>query len=178
MSKYSLGKLVVGSHWMESGAIANADGSISKGFEMEPLSSGNLEEAFQGPMSDQVFTKLADLLTRLPNNFEGQILFSRRGEDSVGVPGFVTRIYVFEKASKVESYSHVAALLGELKATTSPLSHDGWRSILSGFCGKSVLAGVLPDMVWEQDCVRLGESVTRVLSLTELPQLEMKNPLN
>lgn len=171
MSKYSLGKLVVGSHWLEPGAIANADGSISKGFEMEPLSSGNLEEAFQGPMSDQVFTKLADLLTRLPNNFEGQILFARRGEDSAGVPGFITRIYIFEKASKVESYSHVAALLGELKATTSPLSQEGWKSLLSGFCGKSILTGVLPDMVWEQDCVRLGDSVTRVLSLTELPQL-------
>ncbi len=43
MAKYSLGKLVIGSQWLEDGAIANSDGSISKAFEMEPLSSGGLE---------------------------------------------------------------------------------------------------------------------------------------
>jgi hypothetical protein len=75
VAKYSLGKLVVGSQWLDSGAIANSDGSISKAFEMEPLSSGGLEESFNGPVAEQFFSKLADLLTRLPNSFEGQILF-------------------------------------------------------------------------------------------------------
>jgi type IV secretory pathway VirB4 component len=177
VAKYSLGKLVIGSQWLEEGAIANSDGSISKAFEMEPLSSGGLEESFNGPLAEQFYAKLADLLTRLPNNFEGQILFSRRSDDSAGVSGLRTRVFVFEKATKIDSYSHISAIFGELKAFTGPLSRVGWNSLLSGFCGSSVIAGVLPDMIWEKDCVLLGESVTRVLSLTELPQLTWKGCL-
>ncbi len=177
MTKYSLGKLVVGSHWLAKGAIANSDGSISKGFEMEPLSSGNMEESFSGPIAEQFFQKFSELLTRLPNNFEGHILFTRKSGTWAGVPGLKTQIFAFEKATKIESYSHMSALLAELKATVEPLGREGWKSLLSGFCGSSVEAGILPDMTWESDCVRLGKSVTRVLSLTELPQLTWKGCL-
>jgi len=177
MTKFSLGKAIVGSHWLNSGVIANADGSISKGFEMDPLSSGSLEESFDGPVTEQFYTKLADLLTRLPNNFEGQILFTRRSVQSADVPGFETKIFVFEKAAKAEGYSHVAALLGELKAEIKPLERASWNALLSAFYGPSLLKGTLPDMVWERDCVRIADSVTRVLSLTELPQLTWKGCL-
>jgi len=75
---HSLAKVVLGSHLLEPGLISHANGSISKGYEVEPLSSGVLEEGFEGGMSDTFFTKLSDLLTKLPNLFEGQILFCRR----------------------------------------------------------------------------------------------------
>lgn len=175
--RYSLSKVVIGSQWLEEGVIANADGSISKAFAMEPLSSGSFEEGFGGPLADQFFPKLADLLTRLPNGFEGQLLFTRRRTEEAGVPGFFSRLYAFEKVAKPSSYSHFAALLTELKVSATTLGFAGWNSILGGICGQSAPAGVLPDMIWEKDCVRIGEGVTRILSLTELPQVTWKGCL-
>ncbi len=156
MSKLSLGKVVIGSHWLSEGVIANTDGSVSKGFEMEPISTGSLEESFEGPVSDLFFGKLADLLTRLPNNFEGQFLFARRKVESAGVTGYLTRIYAFEKVAKAEGYSHISALLTELKMFHLPLRFNSWESLLGGYYGPSLLARVLPDMVWESDCDQPG----------------------
>lgn len=177
MSKVSLTKAVIGSQWLEKGLIANVDGTFSKAFMMNPLASGVLEEGFQGPLSDQLFAKLADLLTRLPNGFEGQMLLVRRQAEFAGVPALLTRLYVFEKVAKASSYSHFMALLGELKVAAEPLDWKGWCSIVGASFGSQSANGTLPDLIWERDCVRIGNSVTRVLSLTELPQLTWKGCL-
>ena len=177
MNRYSLGKTIVGSHWLASGVIANEDGSLSKGFVMEPLSSGLLEESFDGPLAEHFYAKIIDLLTRLPNQFEGQIILARRAVDSAGINGFVTKVYAFEKIGKAEGYSHLAALLAELKVEVKPIEKESWNTLLCAFFGPSLSKGTLPDMIWEKDCVRMGESVSRVLSLTELPQLTWKGCL-
>lgn len=177
MKKYSLTKLILGSHWLQAGTIAHPDGSISKGFEMEPLSSGMLEESFEGPVTDNFFSKLSDLFTKLPNLFEGHVLLCRRALQNSEVPGFVTKLYVFEKAQKAESYSHFNALLSELKIEPKPLSQSAWLELLSGMLGHSVAAGKYPDLTWEKDCLRLNDKVVRALSVTELPQLTWKGCL-
>src|ERR1035437_1479267 len=124
MNKYSLTKLILGSHWLQEGAIAHPDGSISKGFEVEPLSSGVIEESFEGPITENFYAKLSDLLTKLPNLFEGHVLLCRRALQDSEVPGYVTKLYVFEKVQKPESYSHINALLSELKLEPKLLSQN------------------------------------------------------
>jgi len=177
MRKYSLSKAILGTEWLQDGVIANADGSISKGFEVEPLSSGILEEAFDGPISDSIFAKLSDLLTKLPNLFDGHVLLCRRAISDSSVPGYVTKLYFFESAQKIESYSHLNALLSELKLTCTPLTKSAWQDLLSGIFGPCIRAGKLPDVIWEKDFIQVEDQVVRALSLTELPQLTWKGCL-
>jgi hypothetical protein len=77
MKKYTLTKMILGASWLSPGVIFHSDGSLMKSYVTEPLSSGGLEEGFCGPASDNFFTKLADLLTKLPNLFTGQIVLRR-----------------------------------------------------------------------------------------------------
>lgn len=177
MKKYSLTKSVVGSLFLEAGVVSAPDGSILKGFEMEPLPSGVMEEGFDGPFADGFFSKLSELLTRLPNLFEGQILFTRHPTQGAGIPGLTTRIFAFEKVAKVESYSHLKALFSELKLDPAPISAMGWAQVLSSFLGTNYPNESLPDLFWDSDHIRVGKSVTRALSLTELPQLSWKGCL-
>jgi hypothetical protein len=171
MRKYSLTKLILGSHWAQEGVVEHADGSISKGFEVEPLSSGMLEEAFEGGISDNFFAKLSDLLSKLPNLFDGHILLCRRSLLGSEVPGFKTKLYFFERTNKAESYSHLNAVLEELKFDSKPLSQSAWSELLSGIFGHDVLSSRLPDVTWERDFVRVKDRVVRFFCLSELTQL-------
>jgi len=177
VKKYSLTKTLLGSALIQDGVVAHPDGSISKGFEMEPLASGILEESFDGPISESFYAKLSDLLTKLPNLFEGQLLLCRRALRDSEVPGFVTRLYAFEKVHKADSYSHLNALLSELKLDPNPFNEKSWRELLSGVFGENVLNQKLPDMTWAKDHVQVGGTVLRALSLTELPQVTWKGCL-
>jgi conjugal transfer ATP-binding protein TraC len=174
MKTHSLSKALIGSHWLEPGLVSHPDGSISKGFEVEPLSSGILEEGFDGVVAGAFFAKLSDLLTKLPDRFEGQIIHCRRQARDEEVPGFVTRLYCFEKVPKASGYSHLSAILNELKLSSSPLSQPSWRSVLATMFGDPLLEGKVPDLVWERDAIRAGDRTIRALSLTELPQVTWK----
>lgn len=177
MRKYSLTKTILGAHFLQAGVISHHDGSISKGFEVDPLSSGFLEEGYEGPISDSFFSKLSDLLTKLPNLFEGHILLCRRALNEKEVSGFITKLYFFEKVQKQESYSHLNALLSEINLKPTSLSRKAWLELLSGVFGGDILESKLPDLIWEKDCVRLPNKVVRTLSLTELPQLSWRGCL-
>jgi conjugal transfer ATP-binding protein TraC len=177
MKKYSLTKSILGSLWLSEGAIAHPDGSISKGFEMESLSNGLMEESFEGPISENFYAKLSDLLSKLPNYCDGHILLCRRKLQNSEVPGFVTKLYVFEKVQKAESYSHIHALLSELRLEPKALSKTAWLDLLAGMFGHSVTEGKYPDLIWEKDYIRVGERVVRTLSITELPQVTWKGCL-
>ncbi len=174
MRKYSLTKAILGSQWLEEGLISNVDGTISKGFQVEPLSSGSLEESFEGPASENFFNKLSELLTRLPNSFEGQILVHRQSIQNGEVPGLQTHLYFFEKVQKAESYSHLSALTAELRLNPKPITKLAWQNLLTGYFGMSIQDAILPDIIWEKDLLRVNQKVARCLSLTELPQVTWK----
>jgi type IV secretory pathway VirB4 component len=177
MRKYALAKTVIGSRWLADGLILHQDGSISKGFEVEPLSSGMLEESFEGPVAENAFLKLSDLLGKLPNLFEGQAILCRRSLQNAEVRGFASKLYVFEKVQKPESYSHIGALLSEMNLEPTPLSRKAWNELLAGMLGGEVLKSRLPDITWEKDHVQTPSTIIRALSLTELPQLTWKGCL-
>lgn len=177
MKRQSLTKNILGTHWLQGGILSHPDGSISKGFEVEPLSSGVLEEGFEGPNTDTFFAKLSDLITKLPNLFEGHILLCRRQLTDTEVSGFQTKLYFFETVQKSEGYSHLNALLRELKLDPTPISFKSWLEILSGFFGAEVPDNKIPDLTWDKDYISIGKSIARVLSLTELPQVSWKGCL-
>ena len=174
MKKYSLTKMIVNSEWLSSGVTHSSDGSIFKAFVAEPLSSGQLEEAFTGPITENFYTKLSELLTKLPNLFDGQIILSRRSCHVSDLVGYETKIYFFEKVKKAESYSHLNALMTELKFTAKPIEQSDWQNLLSGFVGTDSLINSLPDITWQNECLKIRDNVVRGLSLTELPQITWK----
>lgn len=176
MRKFSLTKTILKTRWLSEGIIEGADGSIFKCFEVEPLSSGLYEENLDGPSAESFFQKLSDLLTRLPNLFDGQaILFRSSVEHSI--KGLQTTILFFERVKKEESYSHIQAVLSELKSKPRPLSETTWNRYLETMLGPKPSENSLPDVTWEHNCIRADENVLRVLSLTELPQLTWKGCL-
>ncbi len=177
MKSPSLTKALLGTHYLGGGIIAHSDGSISRGFEMDPLSSCALEENFEGGVSENFFSKLSDLLTKLPNLFEGQVLLRRSAIVGESEAGFLTKVFFFEKVKNKGSYSHLNALLVEIGLFPTELSESGWRKVISGVFGTSALNEVLPDVVWQKDCIKTGNEVVRVLSLTELPQLTWRGCL-
>lgn len=176
MRKYSLTKTILKTRFLAEGIIEGSDGSIYKCFESEPLSSGLFEEELDGPNASGFFQKLSELLTRLPNLFDGHaVLFRTRVEHEVA--GFRTSILFFERVRKAESYSHFGAVLTELKIHSKPLTEGTWLSYLSTILGPKILSNSLPDLVWEKDSIQVGDSTIRVLSLTELPQVTWKGCL-
>lgn len=170
MRKYSLTKTVLKCRWLGNGIIENNDGSILKAFEMEPLSAGLFEENLHGSNSDMFFQKLSELLSRLPNSFDGQIILFRQAIDHE-IVGLKTTLLIFERVRKEESYSHFQAIMSELKLQTAPLCESTWRSYLSTVFGKKSERNSLPDLVWEKDSIKVDQDTIRVLSLTELPQV-------
>lgn len=177
MRRYSLTKTILAADWLSDGLISQADGSLAKAYEAIPLTSGMLEETFNGPSSDNFFSKMSDLLSKLPNLFDGQIILQRKSLCNSEIPGFETKLYFFEKVRKAENYSHLNALLSELSIKPKPLSLQSWNQILSGCLGSTVLSNTLPDVVWDKDFIQVGNDVVRALSLTELPQITWKGCL-
>jgi type IV secretory pathway VirB4 component len=173
MKKYSLAKAILRTRWLRKGLVEHSDGSLFKSFELEPLSLGLFEEGLEGSSSDGFFQKLSELLTRLPNLFEGQIVLYRSRVPHE-ISGLQTTILIFEKVRKEESYSHFLAVLNELKLQPKPLSEGTWTEYLGTIFGEEIRKGKVPDIVWEKDAIRSGKETVRVLSLTELPQVTWK----
>lgn len=171
MKKFSLTKKLIGTKWVADGVLAADNGGLIKAYKTDLLSSGDLELDFNGPLSESYFSKLSELLTRLPNLFEGQVLLVRKRIEDDEVPGFVTTLYLFENVQKAESYSHLEALFKESKLDPSPTSQQDWNDLLVAFLGPSVRTGRIPDVTWEKDHLKVSKDSIRVLSLTELPQV-------
>ncbi len=171
--KLSLTKNIIGAEFIQDGLLASNQGEYFKCYKAYPLSSGLLEENFDGNSSEQYFNKISDLLTRLPNYFEGQIIFVRRKLQSE-IPGFETRLYFFEKVKKPESYSHLKSVLSEIKMKPFELLRSDWDLLLSSYFGHDILDKNVPDVVWEKDHLRVGSDTIKALSMTELPQLTWK----
>lgn len=176
MRKYSLTKTVIQAKWLSDGIIESNDGSIFKSFEMEPLSLGLFEENLEGSNSDTFFQKLSELISRLPNSFEGHVVLFRNLVPHQ-IIGLKTTVLVFEKVKKEESYSHFQAVLSELKLSTKLLTDETWKSYLSTIFGRKIEKNCLPDVIWDKDCIRADKNTVRVLSLTELPQVTWKGCL-
>lgn len=177
MRKYSLSKAILGSEWMQDGIISHPDGMLSKAYYADPFPIGLLEEDLDGAVSENYFSKLSDLLSKLPNNFEGQVLLARKKLTDTDIPGFQTRLYFFESVKKIESYSHIQALLSELGIEAQSLKRKDWQGLLSCFFTEKIHQDILPDVLWEKDSIAIKDKVVRVLSLTELPQLTWKGCL-
>lgn len=170
MKRPSLTKNILRSTLIQDGSIETFDGCYLKAFEFEPMASGKLEDGFEGPISDSFYQKLTELLSRLPDHFNGQILMFRSREE-LESNSLTTQLIALELVKKPESYSHLEAILSEIGANPTPLTGSTWKKYVTSLFGSSVDENKLPDLIWEKDCLRTSKESIRVLSLTELPQV-------
>lgn len=175
--KMSLTKTIIASQFLGEGVLSHPEGHLVKGFVTDPIPSGLLEENFEGQVSDQFFAKLSELLTRLPNGFEGQVILARNRQKNTEVDGFVSQLFVFEKVKKQESFSHLKSILDELKMKPDPLNAEHWSKLLSFYFGESENCNIVPDVFWEKDSLSIRKNNVKTLSLTEMPQLTWKGCL-
>lgn len=167
LKTFGLAQQVIATKWLESGLFANANGSLARAFTARPVEAGDLEEGYSGPETERFFAKLADLLSRLPNGFEGQIVFQRR--DFWG-DGLISSLFLFETVKNAKAYSHWESFAGEIGLTLIPLGSPSWRALLTGMVGCKGRAHV-PDLLWDRSGIRQKDTAINVVSLTELPQV-------
>ena len=170
MNKQSLTTNLIRSTWVKNGLIEAFDGSPWLCLEFDPIPSGGLEDAFQGPIVEGFFQKLGELLSKLPDQHQLQTIMFRY-RVSIDSTALTTKVLVFEKAKRAESFSHLEVLLKEIGASPVKLSKETWLLYLSKIFSDSILAEKLPDLTWEKDLVRSGGLSIRTMSLTELPQV-------
>lgn len=170
VNKYSLAKNLVASNWFKEGFIINSFGDIYKAFEAEPIPSGNFEENYSGSVSDTFYQKLSELLTRLPNHFDGHIILTRKRTDFESL-SFKSRLLIFEKVQKEESYSHFQALLKEIGLNSQKLTLRTWEMYLKTLFGSGIDNSSAPDIYWSNDGIKIKDNKLRAISLTELPQV-------
>ncbi len=175
--KMSLTKTIVASQFLGEGVLSHPEGHLVKGYIADPISSGLLEENFEGQVSEQFFAKLSELLTRLPNGFEGQLVLVRAKQTDTEIEGFISHLFVFEKVQKQESYSHLKSILDEIKMCPVPIEAIHWNQLLSAYFGKSENCSIIPDVFWEKDSLSIRKNSVKTLSMTELPQLTWKGCL-
>jgi hypothetical protein len=172
MIRFSLTKQVVGSKWVGPGLISGPDGSLHKAFVGSLIESGAFETDFDGPNSAIFFSKLSDLLSRLPDAFEGQLLLQRKKSGN----GLLTKIFGFERVRQAQAYSHLEALFEELDGRFDPLDRWDWRALI-GWMLACQDGDSLPDLNWGRNHVSANEQSIRVVSLTELPQVSWQGCL-
>jgi len=170
VKKYSLVKNIFHTKWLTDGILQGGTGDLYRATWADPMPSGSLEENFDGSISEAFFTKVSELLTKLPNLFEAQLFLIRASAPF----GFRTRMVVLEQIPRMESYSHLDSLLRELQFEIKPVQLSDWQEMTSMFFGKTESMDVLPDILWDQEGLRIGKNRLRALSLTELPQVTWK----
>lgn len=172
-NNYSLSKNLIATNWFKDGFVINRVGDIYKAYEAEPISLGNFEENFIGIESDSFFQKLSELLTRLPNQFDGQILLSRKKYDQ-DKNVYTTKLLIFERVAKEESYSHLQSLLNEIGLVSQKLCLKTWESYLQTQFGDEIDNSSVPDIFWSNEGINIKDKTLRAISLTELPQVSWK----
>lgn len=170
LKRLSLTKQLISSYYVDDSLIQSSNGYF-KAYVTSPLSLGIFEEGLDGPMCESFSNKITELLGRLPNFFEGQIIYTRSKDKGSELPGFISKIYVLEKVRKKESYSHFDSILRELGFTVNSLDYSEFRNLLASFLGQEVQTGHIPDLIWEKEKLSIGRSKLRSISLTELPQI-------
>jgi type IV secretory pathway VirB4 component len=170
VKQVSLSKVLFKTTWLSDGLIEGPTGTFLKAIEAEPLSSGRFEEDFEGNLSETFYRKLSELLTRLPNEIDAQIIMFR-APDSLDPNSLRTKLLLFETVKRPESYSHINALLSEVGLEGIPLRETTWSTYLNVLLSGKAKPNGLPDITWERDFIRIDDKVIRALSLTELPQV-------
>jgi type IV secretory pathway VirB4 component len=173
MNKFSLSRALLRTDWKTEGILQTDSGQIIKALEIDLFPSCQFEDEFEGPNADSFYQKLAELLTRMPNEQNVQfVLFRSR---LVGpIDRFVSRLLAFENIAKVESYSHMDAALKEIGGQTKKMSREVWDDYLAKIFGSKIKSQKFPDIQCERGRILIDDRTVRVLSLTELPQVTWK----
>lgn len=144
--------------------------------ELNLLSSNRLEHGFSGQETMNFFGRVKQALSRLPSGCMAQFVVVRSRIETNGglfsAPGLKTRLYLIENEVPGSQQNSLLHFSDELGLKPKPLHKEDLDRLVSKLLGVSgkVPSGTIPDLVWEQDHLRVGPSRVKVASLTDAPQ--------
>ncbi len=172
--------------WTSDGELSKSDKKKLRFYRCLPLSSSLLELGFQGIESEGFYDRLKEAISRLPSNYEGQIVLDRKSysnsEESTELfpkYGLYSNVYLIESALDAPGASSLKQLFDDLGMEPTPVARDEYLYLLNRMLGQNDKQNSLlvPDLTWEEEYIKIGKSYVKAASLTDLPLTTWNNCL-
>ncbi len=172
--------------WTAKGELTKIDKKKLGFFCCSPLSSSSLEIGFQGPESEGFFERLKEAISRLPSNYESQILldravFKKSTMSSALFPtiGLYTRLFLIESSNENPGTTSLKQLFEDIGLNPVLGSREDYLYIIRRILGQEGKGErfISPDITWEEDYIKASKSFIKAASLTDLPLVTWNNCL-
>lgn len=157
------------------GVVSSKVSGEMKAYAFSPLSSAQLEESWNGGVTNSFFETLKEQVSRLPSGYSGQIVVLRKPfedsrNNSIFDPcGYKTRFLLLEKdPGNIGKLSLAQIFLDfgmEFETPDSAELNDIGKELL----GSNPKKNEICDVLWEGSHVRASKNFTKVISLTDAP---------
>ena len=172
---FSVASELITAIWTADGELTKLDKTKLKYLVVNPLSSSRCEVGFRGSVSDGIFERIKESLSKLPSHHEAQLILDRKvrhqAKDSLFPDfGLETHLHVFE-SDLPKGASGLAQLFEDLGMESRPGTREDYIGLVRKFLGQDKLVDslVLPDLSWEEDYLKSSGTYLKAASLTDLP---------
>ncbi len=178
----SLTSDLISSVWSKDGELTKFDKKKLRYLVLNPLSASSVELGFRGPKADGLFERIKEAISKLPSNFEAQIVLDRRvatdtENDPLFTPfGLETKLHLFE-SELPQGVSGLAQLCEDLGMESRPGKRADYISLIRKLFGQDASSDelILPDLNWEEDHLKSSRAYVKAASLTDLPLATWNN---
>ncbi len=172
----SLTSDLISAVWITDGELIKVDKKKLKYLILSPLPANTVELGFRGPQSDGLFERIKEAISKLPSNFEAQIILDRKVASSSACDplfpafGLETKIHLFE-SELPQGSSGLVQLCEDLGLEARPGKRTDYITLTRRILGQDLSSDslVLPDLTWEEDYLKSSHAFIKAASLTDLP---------
>jgi type IV secretory pathway VirB4 component len=172
----SLTSDLISAVWTTDGELTKIDKKKLKYLILSPLSANGCEVGFRGPISDGLFERIKEAISKLPSNFEAQLVLDRTvatdsATDSLFPAfGLETKVHLFE-SELPQGSSGLSQLCEDLGLEARPGKRNDYITLVRRLLGQDSGSDslILPDIAWEEDYLKSSHAFVKAASLTDLP---------
>jgi len=172
----SLTSDLISAVWTTDGELTKIDKKKLKYLVLSPLSASGCEVGFRGPISDGLFERIKEAISKLPSNFEAQLVLDRTiatgsaTESLFPAFGLETKVHLFE-SELPQGSSGLSQLCEDLGLEVRLGKRCDYISLIRRLLGQDSSSDllILPDIAWEEDYLKSTHAFVKVASLTDLP---------
>lgn len=172
----SLTSDLISAVWTADGELTKINKKKLKYLILSPLSASGCEVGFRGPMSDGLFERIKEALSKLPSNFEAQLILDRavatgsKTDSLFPAFGLETKVHLFE-VELHQGSSGLAQLCEDLGIEARLGRRSDYIALVRRLLGQDSSSDslILPDIAWEEDYLKSSHAFVKAASLTDLP---------
>lgn len=178
----SLTSDLISAVWTANGELTKIDKKKLKYLVLSPLSANSCEVGFRGPMSDGLFERIKEAISKLPSNFEAQLVLDRRvasssaSESLFPAFGLETKVHLFE-SELPQGSSGLTQLCEDLGLESRTGTRGDYITLIRRLLGQDSSSDslILPDIAWEEEYLKSSHAFVKAASLTDLPLATWNN---